>query len=163
MPAKIMLTADRDNTEAAFQAAVDKFTEAARKVVDNADFRANVVDYALQLQPFQEGWSGSPGAYIVSNVENETDQHMELHMTIGSEIAQPFLERELASLDIVPKDKNEKDVFCEILIDFASQMVVDFSAAVSEFEGRNYALRKFAESADRNLQGAYEELKKEGF
>ena len=157
MPAKIVVTPDRKNMEIAFDRSVQKVVDYSSELL-RTTLRKAVIDYGLQLHSYISEGSGSPVAYLFNQIA-ESDDYLELRMSIGSEIVQPFLESELASLNVAPKDKNENDIFTEKLIGFADQMVTDFLSSVSDLEGREHALQQFAESADRNLKGAYETLK----
>ena len=158
MPVKVVVTADPKNVEAAFDEAVKKLKDVAIKFLENPVIKANLIDYALQLHSYRSEWNGSPGAYLISQIEKSATPISELHLTIGSEVVQPLLEKELASLNIVPKDNDEKDVFTEVVIEFADQITTDFREVLLDDEGRDNALKVFSESVDRNLLAVYAEL-----
>ena len=158
MPVKVVVTADPKNVEAAFDEAVKELKNVAIKFLDNQVVKSNVIDYAFQLHSQRSEWNGSPGAYLINQIEKSSAHITELHMTIGAEVVQPLLEKELASLNIARKDNDEKDVFAETLIDFADQITSDFREVLSDDEGRDNALKVFAESVDRNLLAVYAEL-----
>lgn len=95
-------------------------------------------------------------------IDDKSVDHLNLHMTIAAEIAQPFLEQQLAELGVVPKTEDERDVFQETVMDFADSMAYDFIKSITESRERSQAFKVFSDSANRNLKEAHNAMRQQG-